>query len=71
MSSQREAEYKQGWIRQHDKADELLCDAETKEPVAAIYYYAPTAHKAHMERLWKLIGEYMYIKRLEEMDNEL
>lgn len=66
---QREAEYKRDWINQHDKADEIVVDAETKDIVGAVYYYAPTAHKAEQKRFWKILAARMELEKLEEMGN--
>ena len=68
---QREAEYKRDWINQHDKADEIVVDAESKNIVAAIYYYPPAHHKAEQQRIWEAIGARVRIAELEEMENEL
>jgi len=71
MSSQREAEYKRDWIGKHDKADEIVCDAESKQPVCAIYYYPPTKHVQEMKKIWKMIGAQMELERLQELEESL
>lgn len=68
--SNREAEYKQDWIKQHDKADEIVVDTENKNLVAAIYYYPPEQHMADQKKIWRAIALRMELEKLELMDED-
>ena len=60
-----EAIYKRLWINEHNNADELVSDAKTKMPVAAIYYYPPTHHEAENKKLWRIIETTMELEELQ------
>ncbi len=68
--SERESRFKLDWIEKHGKADDIVADAETKELVAAVYYYPVAHHKADQKKIWRMIGLNMELKRLEEYEDD-
>lgn len=51
-TAMEEAEYKNNWINQHDKADKLEYDTVTKLPVSATYFYPPYHHIKEIDAIF-------------------